>query len=161
MKRIEKLIKPIIKLGMILAVMLGLATMTGCEKRQANVVSYNVSKEADNFNVVRRLTVINARTDTVILQMIGKMSIKDVSGGIDCLIEVNREKGIYQKHYIYTNEYTIVTVEDVSGVGVSRYDYEFELMPQTLIPVKVTANELTQDIEAWRKENGNEKQEEP
>lgn len=150
MKKITNFIKLIVSLGLILAVMLGLAAMTGCETRQANIVSYNVSKEADNFNVVRRLTVINARTDTVILQMVGKMSITDHSNGLDCLVEIDREKGIYQKHYIYTNDYTIVTVEDVSGVGVSRYDYEFEIMPQTLIPVKITANELAQDIEEWK-----------
>lgn len=150
MKKITNFIKLIISLGLILAVMLGLAAMAGCETRQANVVSYNVSKEADNFNIVRRLTVINARTDTVILQMVGKMSITDHSNGIDCLVEIDREKGIYQKHYIYTNDYTIVTVEDVSGVGVSKYDYEFEIMPKTLIPVKVTANELAQDIEEWK-----------
>lgn len=150
MKKITNFIKLIVSLGLILAVMLGLAAMTGCEARQANIVSYNVSKEADNFNIIRRLTVINARTDTVILQMVGKMSIADHSNGIDCIVEIDREKGIYQKHYIYTNDYTIVTVEDVSGVGVSRYDYEFEIMPQTLIPVRVTAHELAQDIEEWK-----------
>lgn len=32
----------------------------GCT--EATQVSYNVSQEADNFNVIRRLTVINTRT---------------------------------------------------------------------------------------------------
>ena len=38
------------------------------------------------------------------------------------------------------------TVEDVTGVSVSRYAYEMEFMPQALIPVKITADELGQDI---------------
>lgn len=32
--------------------------LVGCET-QADRVSYNLSQEADNFNVIRRLTVIN------------------------------------------------------------------------------------------------------
>ena len=35
---------------------------SGCG-RQSTRVAYNISKEADNFNVTRRLEVINARTD--------------------------------------------------------------------------------------------------
>lgn len=37
-------------------------SLSGCET-EADRVSYNVSQEADNFNVIRRLTVLNARTD--------------------------------------------------------------------------------------------------
>lgn len=119
---------------------------TGCEAREAERVSYNISKQADNFNVTRRLTVINTRTDKCILQMTGKISIEDVTDGIAVLVEVDRKKGIYQKHYVYLNENTMYTVEDVTGVSVSRYAYEMEFMPQTLIPVKITADELGQDI---------------
>lgn len=119
---------------------------TGCGVRESNRVSYNISKQADNFNVTRRLTVINTRTDKCILQMTGKISIEDVTDGIAVLVEVDRKKGIYQKHYVYLNENTMYTVEDVTGVSVSRYAYEMEFMPQTLIPVKITADELGQDI---------------
>lgn len=119
---------------------------SGCEVREAKRVSYNISKQADNFNVTRRLTVINTRTDTITLQMIGKMSIEDVTDGIEVLVELDRKKGIYQKHYVYLNRDTTYTVEDVSGTNVSRYAYEMEFMPQTIIPVKITADEIEQDI---------------
>ncbi len=121
--------------------------MTGC--REAYRVSYNVSKEADNFNVVRRLTVINTRTDKCILQMTGRISLEDVDGGVAVLVELDREKGIYQKHYIYMNEWTMYTCEDVNGTDVSRYAYEMEFMPQILNPVKITTNEVTEDIEKF------------
>lgn len=107
----------------------------------------NVSKEADNFNVVRRLTVINTRTDKCILQMTGKMSLEDVENGLAVLVEVDRDKGIYQKHWVYLNPNTMYTVEDLNGISVSKYAYELEFMPQQLVPVKITANELSQDIE--------------
>lgn len=130
----------------VLMVIAAMMALSGCEEREAMIVSRNVSKQADNFNVTRRLTVINTRSDKCILQMTGKMSIEDQSDGIAVLVEVDREKNIYQKHYIYMNENTMYTVEDVSGVSVSRYAYEMEFMPQTLIPVKITADELKQDI---------------
>ena len=126
-----------------------LMALTGCEDREATKVSYNISKQADNFNVVRRLTVINTRSDKCILQMTGKISIEDQHDGIAVLVELDRDKGIYQKHYIYMNENTMYTVEDVSGVEVSRYAYEMEFMPQTFVPVKITTDELQQDIQGW------------
>lgn len=135
MKRLKKL----------LLVCSAILILSGCEQREATRVSYNVSKQADNFNVVRRLTVINTRSDKCILQMVGKMSIEDQKDGIAVLVEVDREKGVYQKHYIYMNEWTMYTVEDVSGVSVSRYAYEMEFMPQSLIPVKITTTEQNQD----------------
>ena len=131
--------------GMMAAVIIVvLMALTGCS--EAEKVSYNVSKQADNFNVTRRLTVINTRTDKCILQMTGKISIEDVTDGIAVLVELDRKRGIYQKHYVYLNEDTMYTVEDVTGVSVSRYAYEMEFMPQALIPVKITADELGQDV---------------
>ena len=132
--------------AMVTVVMMLMVSMTGCVD-QATVVSHNVSKEADNFNVVRRLTVINTRTDKCLLQMTGKISIEDVTDGIAVLVEVDRDKGIYQKHWVYLNENTMYTVEDLNGVGVSKYAYELEFMPQQLVPVRITANELSQDVE--------------
>ena len=49
--------------------------MTGCGQRQVDDVSYNLSLEADNFNVVRQLTVINGITGDTLFQMTGKLSI--------------------------------------------------------------------------------------
>ena len=134
------------KIKVLVALMLIVMSISACKISEAERVSYNVSKQADNFNVTRRLTVINMRTDKCILQMTGKISIEDVTDGIAVLVEVDRKKGIYQKHYVYLNENTMYTVEDVTGVRVSRYAYEMEFMPQALIPVKITADELGQDI---------------
>lgn len=142
MKTIIKVFTIIVALFILAMVAIG---MTGC--READRVSYNVSKEADNFNVTRRLTVINSRTDKCILQMTGRMSLEEVDGGIAVIVELDRAKHLYQKHYIWMNEWTMYTCEDVTGANVSRYAYEMEFMPQTLVPVRITANELKQNIE--------------
>lgn len=145
-----------IKRNILIVMMVALCAVmfTGCSSREAEKVSYNVSKEADNFNVTRRLTVINTRSDNCILQMTGKMSIEDVTGGIAVLVEIDRDKKIYQKHYVYLNNNTMYTVEDISGVSVSRYAYEMEFMPQSLVPVKITAHELKHDVRDLVNEEG-------
>lgn len=117
--------------------------MSGC--RESDRVSYNVSKEADNFNVTRRLTVFNIRTDTVLMQMTGKMAIKN-EGHDELSILVEVEKGKYQKHFVYLNEYTMYTVEDLNGTDVNRYAYELEFLPQNLVPVRISAGELKSDL---------------
>jgi len=140
MKKFFAIIVMLVVLGVVAV------SMTGCAD-QATIVSNNVSKEADNFNVTRRLTVINTRTDKCLLQMTGKMSLEDVENGLAVLVEVDRAKGIYQKHWVYLNKDTTYTVEDLNGVSVSKYAYELEFMPQQLAPVRITANELSQDVE--------------
>lgn len=129
-------------ISFILAVVMVFA-LCGCN--EADTVSYNVGKEADNFNVTRRITVFNIRTDTVLMQMTGKMSLKNNEHN-ELVVLVEVEKGTYQKHFIYLNEYTMYTVEDLNGAEVSPYSYELEFLPQKLQPVKITANEVVEDI---------------
>lgn len=135
--------KKLIAITVLLIMMV--ASLTGC--RESYKVSHNISKQADNFNVTRRLTVFNMRTDKCIMQMTGKMSIQNEGNNeISVIVEVDRAKSIYQKHLIYLNEWTMYTVEDVTGANVSKYAYEVEFMPQTLRPVRITTDELTQDV---------------
>ena len=131
--------------------------ITSCGVRQSERVSYNISKQADNFNVTRRLTVFNMRTDKCIMQMTGKMSIENEGNNeISVIVEVDRKRNIYQKHLIYLNEWTMYTVEDVTGAEVSRYAYEIEFMPAALKPIRITTDELGEDIEQIYNEDENE-----
>lgn len=119
--------------------------LTGC--REAERVSYNLSKQADNFNIVRRLTVFNMRTDRCIMTMTGKMSIQNEGHDeLAVIVEIDRKNHVYQKHFIYLNEWTMYTVEDVTGAAVSRYSYEVEFLPQMIKPIQITATELDQDV---------------
>ena len=47
--------------------------LSGCT--ESDRVRDNLSNEADNFNVVRKVTVLNAITNDVMFQMSGRMSI--------------------------------------------------------------------------------------
>lgn len=131
------------KLLSIILCILIMVSLCGC--REASIVSHNVSKEADNFNVMRRITVFNIRTDTVLMQMTGYFALQNNSTK-ELVVIAEVEKGIYQKHFIYLNDYTMYTVEDLNGAKVSAYSYELEFLPTVLRPVKITANEIIEDL---------------
>ncbi len=65
--------KRILLIVLTVLVFVGTALITvGCT--EATQVSYNVSQEADNFNVIRRLTVINTRTDKPAFELVAAFS---------------------------------------------------------------------------------------
>ena len=113
--------------------------LAGCT--EADKVSQNVSQEADNFNVIRRLTVLNARSDKPMFELIGAFSITVDSG--DNQMEVICETGEneYKKHFIALNEWTMYVVEDVSGAEVDKYRYEVNFLPESIVPITITSND--------------------
>lgn len=115
------------------------AGLTGCTEKDK--VSWNVSQDADNFNAVRRLTVINTLSDKVLLQMTGTFAIQTDSDTNELQVICELEDGRYQKHFIYLNKFTTYTVEDISGSDVDKYSYELNFMPEFLPGVKITAND--------------------
>lgn len=120
----KKFLKLFVPISMICLVAI---CFTGCT--EATKVSTNISKEADNFNVTRKLTVINARTDSVLLELIGTFALKNNSTKeLEVIIET--EEGKYQKDYVYLNEYTMYVVEDLSNSDVDKYHYEINFLPE-------------------------------
>lgn len=113
--------------------------LAGCT--EADKVSQNVSQEADNFNVIRRLTVLNARSDKPMFELIGAFSITVDSA--DNQLEVICETGEneYKKHFIALNEWTMYVVEDVSGAEVDKYRYEVNFLPESIVPITITSND--------------------
>lgn len=99
----------------------------GCT--EADQVSHNISKEADNFNVTRKLTVLNARTDTILLELTGTFALSNNSSNeLEIIIET--AEGKYMKDYVYLNDYTMYVVEDISGSTVDKYHYEINFLPE-------------------------------
>ncbi|MFS7399022.1 hypothetical protein [Carnobacterium maltaromaticum] len=117
---------------MALVVVFGLA---GC--RQSDKISYNVSKEADNFNVVRRVAVINTRTDKIEFEVIGKISV-DSSDESKLIILAETDKNVYKKHLVNLTEWNMYIVEDLEGAAVNQYKYEVNYMPESIVPFTIT-----------------------
>lgn len=124
-------------IAIILAAFMAFA-LTGC--RESEKVSHNVSQQADNFNITRRLVAINTRTDKPVLEVIGNFAIlNNLSSELEIVVEV--EKGRYKKHLVYLNEWITYTVEDLSGVFADPYHYEVNFLPQMIQPFTVISDD--------------------
>lgn len=126
--------KKVLVLVMAVALMF---VLTAC--RQAEMVSYNVSKEADNFNVIRRISVFNMRSDKPLFELIGQVSIQN-SGSNEIEVICQTGANEYKKHFIYLNDWTMYVIEDVSGADVTPYRYEVNFLPEMIVPVEFTSS---------------------
>ena len=127
-------------IAMLLALTICRSMFAGCEMTEASKVSVNISKEADNFNVTRRLVVINARSDEPVFELVGNFSISNTSTH-ELAVTVEIEEGVYKKHYVYLNDWTMYVVEDVSGAYVDKYHYEINFLPEMIVPLTITSTD--------------------
>lgn len=111
-------------------------TFTGCGN-EADRVSYNLSQEADNFNVVRQLTVMNCIQGDVLFQMTGKFSIKADSADNQLEVTVENSDGSYQKHFIGISDNVTYIVEQKDYKNVDKYQYSLNYNPKMWIPVEL------------------------
>ena len=121
----------------LLSVLLTVTVLTGCGT-EAQRVSYNLSQQADNFNVVRQLTVINCIEGDVLFQMTGKMSITadTADNQLEIIVEDN---GTYVKHFVGLSDNVTYVVEDLNlGANeVNKYKYTLNFNPKMWIPYDV------------------------
>lgn len=119
-------------LTIIAMVMLSLA---GCT--EASRISYNLSKEANNFNDIRQITVINCLQGDVLFQMTGKISITPDTADNQLEIVVEDENGEYKKHFIGLSDNVTYVVEDITTGDVDKYKYTLNFNPKMWLPVGV------------------------
>jgi outer membrane lipoprotein-sorting protein len=120
----------------LLLVIIMILAAVGCGT-QADNVSANLSKEADSFNVVRQLTVINCIKGDVLFQMTGKMSITADTADNQLEITIEDENGNYQKHFVGLSDNVTYVVEQKMYKDVSNYHYTLNFNPAMWIPVDV------------------------
>ena len=109
------------KIFAMLLVLLMCFSMCACTA--AENVNYNLSQAADNFECLRKITVYNARTDLIVMEMEGAMSISNNSSN-ELVVTCKTGPGEYKKNYIYLNEYVIYVVEDITGTTTDPYHYK-------------------------------------
>lgn len=98
-----------------------MVSLVGCS--EADKVNYNISKQVDYFECERKITVYNARTDNIILEAEGYMSISNNSTN-ELVITVKTGPNEYKKNYVYLNGYTMYAVEDITGTHTDPYHYK-------------------------------------
>lgn len=129
-------------IALFLAILFICATsmLTSCDYyREADKVNKNLSLAADYFNCERKITVYNARTDKIILEITGFMSLSNNTTRelvVTCKVGENE----YKKNYVYLNEYTLYVVEDITGTHTDPYHYNV-IFHTDVLPVNIEVTE--------------------
>lgn len=125
------------KIISVLLVMVMAVCFAGCGT-EAQRASYNLSQQADNFNIVRQITVINCIEGDVLFQMSGRLSITadTTDNQLEIIVEDN---GTYVKHFIGLSDNVTYVVEDLNlgKNDVSKYKYTLNFNPNMWLPYDV------------------------
>lgn len=106
---------------LLLILVLAIGCFAGCTA--AENVNYNLSQAADNFEVVRKITVYNARTDMIVMEIEGLMSLSN-NDTSELVVTCKTGENEYKKNYVYLNDYVIYVVEDITGSVTDPYHYK-------------------------------------
>lgn len=112
------------------AVLVGLA-LTGCTGSSADTVSRNLSTEADEFRVERRIVGVNGITDQVLFEVVGLCSITRDG---DLVVICREGPNEYVKHYLGLSQNVTFVSTQLRTLDVDRYRTKFIWRPTSVIP---------------------------
>lgn len=119
----------------IILAVLGLGLVFGlsaCGADDADVVSENISKAADNFEVNRRIVMFNGITDEYLLIVEGRCNIVDEGNQLEVVCKEGKDA--YKKHFLGLSDNVSYFVEQGEPVDVSEYHYRVTFKPQSVLP---------------------------
>ena len=105
---------------------------SGCMDSDARVASYNLSKQADMFEIDRRIVFYNGISGDYILSITGKCSIEDQTKQLEVTCKTSESS--YKKHFLGLSENVTYFAEQLESKNVSTYHYEVVFKPQTILP---------------------------
>jgi len=100
----------------------------------ADVASQNLSTEADNFKITRRIVFYNGVTGEYILQVEGRCSLgnNDAPGSLSVTCKVSEDQ--YKKHFLGLSDNVTYFAEQIDASVVSEYHYKVVFKPSVIIP---------------------------
>jgi hypothetical protein len=114
-----------------LVAIIGMGLLAGCTD-EADTVSHNLSKSADNFEVQRRVVFFNGITDKYLLSIEGLCSITDDGNQLEATCKVG--EGQYKKHFLGLSDNVSYFVEQTDAKFEDAYHYKVVFRPETIIP---------------------------
>lgn len=107
--------------------------LTGCAY-ESDVASRNLSKDADQFKINRRIVFYNGITSEYILQVEGFCSLGnyDSYGELSVTCKVGEDS--YKKHFLGLSDNVTYFAEQIDSKDVSVDHYKVIFRPQTIIP---------------------------
>lgn len=120
------------KLAAVAFALLVALTATACN--EADVVSHNLSQEADKFNVLRRVVFYNGITEGYMLTIEGYCSLGNDRTAAEISITCQTGKDEFKKHFLGLSDNVTYFIEQLEGKNVSPDHYLVVFKPTTIIP---------------------------
>lgn len=114
---------------------LGALLVSGCSS-DAEVVSENLSTDADQFKILRRIVFTNLMTGEYLFMVEGNCSINADMGDEQLEVTCKLGEDKYQKHYFGLSEMSTYTVEQLEWVEADKYKYKIVFKPESIIPIE-------------------------
>lgn len=104
-----------------------------CTNTDADVASENLSKEADQFRVLRRVVFYNGITGDYMLELIGFCSLGNFDEAGELSVTCKAEDG-YKKHFLGLSDNVTYFAEQIEAENVSTQFYKVVFKPTTIVP---------------------------
>jgi hypothetical protein len=103
----------------------------GCAS-DADVASQNLSKAAEQFEVSRRITVVNGITDKYVMSVEGKCSLEFPDGRTEIVCKL--QNGEFKKHHVVKSDNVFIMSEQTDGTSVDTKQYRVIFKPEAIVP---------------------------
>lgn len=100
----------------------------------ADVASNNLSKDADNFKILRRVVFYNGITNTYILVVEGYCSIGNDDKPGELTITCKVGPNAFKKHFLGKSDNVTYFAEQIDAANVSTSHYKVIFKPESIIP---------------------------
>lgn len=110
-----------------------MAIMAGCSS-EADVVSENISKSSDSFEVQRRIVFFNGITDKYLLTVEGLCALGNSDSDLRMTVTCKVAKDEYKKHYLGLSDNVSFFAEQLEPNKEDPFHYKILFRPQTIIP---------------------------
>lgn len=118
----------------LLTALLPLVLLTGCDVNDADVVSQNLSKDSDNFQVNRRFVFYNGITGDYVLTIEGLCTKDNTSTASTLGVICQVGPGQYKKHMLGLSDNVTWFMEQTEPGKVSKYFYKVTFKPSVIVP---------------------------
>lgn len=129
--------KTSVKLATLTLAVASVGTLAACATdTPADIVSHNISQEAEKFEVRRQVVFTNNITGAAIKEVDGfcNIEVDTAESQLEVTCLADRGRGLYLKHFQHLSETTGYTVEQLDPSAVSKDHYVVIINPSAMIP---------------------------
>ena len=116
----------------ILAAFVCASALIGCASDDATVARHNMTRAADNFELMRRIVFYNVRLGQNVVTVEGKCSIEYGNDRTEYICKLGEDR--FVRNFLSSSNDIVAIVEQMDPVPVNVYHFRRTFKPQSIIP---------------------------